>query len=135
VLTLCERRTLSKNLTLSYNNVIYQIQTKRAAYTMRNAHVEVRETSTGEVTIEYKGRALEHSVYREQEQHQAKVVPSKKGSRTVVASLAPLRLYRELHASQGATWRTLYPAQVGDIPTLRIWVTFLLWVYTAGANP
>jgi hypothetical protein len=28
VLTLCERRTLSKNLTLSYNNVIYQIKTK-----------------------------------------------------------------------------------------------------------
>lgn len=77
VLTLCERRTLSKNLTLSYNNVIYQIKTKRAAYTMRNAHVEVRETSSGEVTIEYKGHALEHSVYREQEQHQAKVVPSK----------------------------------------------------------
>jgi transposase len=77
VLTLCERRTLSKNLTLSYNNVIYQIQTKRAAYTMRNAHVEVRVTSTGEVTIEYKGRALEHRVYREQEQHQAKIIPSK----------------------------------------------------------
>ena len=77
VLTLCERRTLSKNLTLSYNNVIYQIKTKRATYTMRSAHVEVRETSTGEITIEYKGRPLEHSVYREQEQHQAKVVPSK----------------------------------------------------------
>lgn len=77
VLTLCERRTLSKNLTLSYNKVIYQIQTKRAAYTMRNAYVEVRETSTGEITIEYKGRALEYTVYREQEQHQAQVVPSK----------------------------------------------------------
>jgi hypothetical protein len=76
VLTLCERRTLSKNLTLSYNNGVYQSKTKRAAYTMRNAQVEVREASTGEVTIEYKGRALEHSVYREQEQHQAKVVPS-----------------------------------------------------------
>jgi hypothetical protein len=55
VLTLCERRTLSKNLTLSYNNVIYQIKTKRAAYTMRNAHVAVRETSSGEVTIETRG--------------------------------------------------------------------------------
>ncbi len=77
VLSLCERRTLSKNLTLSYNNVIYQIKTKRAAYTMRSAHVEVRETSTGGITIEYKGRPLEHTVYRKQEQHQAKVVPSK----------------------------------------------------------
>lgn len=77
VLTLSERRTLSKNLTLSYNKVIYQIQTKRAAYTMRSAHVEVRETSTGEITIEYKGRPLEYTVYREQEQHQARVVPAK----------------------------------------------------------
>ena len=77
VLTLCEWRTLSKNLTLSYKNVIYQIQTKRAVYTMRNAYVEVRETSSGEITIEYQGRPLEHSVYREQEQHQAQVVPSK----------------------------------------------------------
>jgi hypothetical protein len=38
---------LSKNLTLSYNRVIYQIKTKRAAYTTRHAHVEVRETSKG----------------------------------------------------------------------------------------
>lgn len=45
---------------------------------MRNAHVEVRETSNREVTIEYKGRPLEHSIYRDQEQHRAKVVPSKK---------------------------------------------------------
>jgi len=77
VLTLCERRTLSKNLTLSYNNVIYQIQTKRASYTMRSAKVEVREKSTGEITLEYKGRPLEHTVYQEHEQHQAKVVPAK----------------------------------------------------------
>jgi transposase len=77
VLVLCERRTLSKNLTLSYDNVIYQIKTKRAAYTMRSAHVEVRETSSGEIVIEYKGRPLEYSVYREQEQHQAKVTPAK----------------------------------------------------------
>jgi len=77
VLTLCERRTLSKNLTLSYNKVIYQIQTKRAAYTMRNAQVEVRETSNGTITIEYKGRVLEYTVYLQQEQHQAQVVPAK----------------------------------------------------------
>jgi transposase len=77
VLTLCERRTLSKNLTLSYNNVIYQIKTKRAAYTMRGAHVEVRENSRGEITIEYKQRALEYTIYGEQEQQQAKVVEAK----------------------------------------------------------
>ena len=77
VLTLCERRTLSKNLTLSYNNVIYQIKTKRATYTMRGAHVEVREKSSGEITIEYKKRALEYTIYSEKEQQQAKVVEAK----------------------------------------------------------
>lgn len=77
MLTLCEQRALSKNFTLSYNSVIYQIKTKRAAYTMRGAQVEVRETSTGEVTIEYKGRRLDYSVYREQEQLQSRVTPSK----------------------------------------------------------
>jgi transposase len=93
ILTLCERRTLSKNLTISYQNVIYQIETKRAAYTMRGAHVEVRETSAGEIRIEYEGQALADSVYREQEQQQGAVTPAKlidaaltrsssKGSRT-----------------------------------------------------
>jgi hypothetical protein len=77
VLTLCERRTLSKNLTLSYNNVIYQIKTKRSAYTMRGAHVEVREKSNGEITIEYKQRPLEYTIYCEQEQQQGKVIEAK----------------------------------------------------------
>jgi transposase len=77
ILVLRERRTLSKNLTLSYHNVIYQIATSRAAYTMRGAHVEVREASGGEISIEYQGRALPYSVYAEQEQRQAQVTASK----------------------------------------------------------
>jgi transposase len=77
VLTLCERRTLSKNLTLSYNNVIYQINSKRPAYTMRGAHVEVREKHSGELTIEYKQRSLEYTIYGEHEQQQGKVVEAK----------------------------------------------------------
>lgn len=77
ILALCERRTLSKNLTLSYDNVIYQITTKRAAYTMRGAHVEVRETGGGEISIEYKGTALAYSVFSEQERRQARVTPAK----------------------------------------------------------
>lgn len=77
ILTLCERRTLSKNLTLSYNNMIYQIKTKRSAYTMRKAQVEVRENQAGEITIEYQQRPLEYTIYCEQEQQQAKVVEAK----------------------------------------------------------
>ena len=77
LLTLCARRTLSKNLTLSYNNVIYQIKTKRSAYTMRKAQVEVRENHRGEITIEYKRRPLQYTVCREQEQQQGKVIEAK----------------------------------------------------------
>jgi hypothetical protein len=36
-------------VTLSYNNVIYQIKTKRSAYTMRKAQVEVRKNHRGEI--------------------------------------------------------------------------------------
>ena len=96
VLTLCERRTLSKNLTLSYNNVIYQIKTKRPSYTMRGAHVEVREKNNGELTIEYKQRPLEYSIYSEQEQQQAKVVEAKLLQPAAVRAAAQPKQKREL---------------------------------------
>ena len=57
--------------------MIYQINSRRPAYTMRGAHVEVREKSNGELTIEYKQRPLEYTIYCEHEQQQAKVVEAK----------------------------------------------------------
>jgi hypothetical protein len=44
---------------------------------MRGAHVEVREKSTGEINIEYKGKPLAYSVDREQEREQSQVTASK----------------------------------------------------------
>jgi hypothetical protein len=77
ILSWCETRVLSKNLTLSYAGRLYQVKTNRAAYTMRGARVEVRETRAGEVGIEYKGRPLPFSVHLEQEKEQARVVGPK----------------------------------------------------------
>jgi len=77
ILSRCETRVLSKNLTLSYSGRVYQLKTDRAAYTMRGARVEVRETSAGEVSIEYKGRPLAFSLHREQEREQGRVVEPK----------------------------------------------------------
>jgi hypothetical protein len=57
--------------------VIYQIKTRRAAYTMRQAHIEIRETSVGEITVEYKGKPLEYSIYREQERKPSQATPTK----------------------------------------------------------
>ena len=77
IFSLCESRRLTKTLSLSYEGVIYQIQTKRAAYTMRGARVEVRKTSTGEVSIEYKGKPLSFSPGRKQERKQGRIVAPK----------------------------------------------------------
>lgn len=77
ILSWCETRVLSKNLTLSYDGCVYQIKTDRAAYTMRGTRVEVRETEAGEVSIEYKGRPLAISLYQRQEREQGQVVEPK----------------------------------------------------------
>jgi len=71
-----EQRILSKNLTLQYEKVIYQIQTSRPSYAMRKAPVTMCENTQGEVTILYKGQPLDYTVYQKQ-QRQAEVVSSK----------------------------------------------------------
>ena len=76
ILTVQETRVLSKNLTLNYNKVIYQIQTARPTYALRKAQVIVRENRLGEIAIEYKGKALSYTVYHQQAR-QAEVVSSK----------------------------------------------------------
>ena len=69
------QRRLSKQLTLSYENRIYQIVTDRPTYAMRHAVVTVQEDAGGPVTIRYKGRMLS---YRIIERHpKSEIVDSK----------------------------------------------------------
>jgi hypothetical protein len=76
IFTLQEQRILSKNLTLQYKNVVYQIQTSRPSYAMRNAPVTVCENDQGQVNILYKGQPLDYTIFQKQ-QRQAEVVSSK----------------------------------------------------------
>jgi transposase len=76
IFTLQQPRTLSKNLTLQYKRVIYQIQTARPSYALRQAQVTVCENAQGEITILYKGKSLNFSIFLKQ-QHQAQVLSSK----------------------------------------------------------
>ena len=76
IFTKQKMRILSKNLTLQYMKVIYQIQTSRPSYAMRKAQVTVCEDPQGEITILYKGRPLDYTVFHKQ-QRQAEVVTSK----------------------------------------------------------
>ena len=76
IFSLQDTRILSKNLTLQYKKVIYQIQTARPTYALRKAQVTVCENAQGDITILYKGKPLNYSVFRKQ-QRQAEVLTSK----------------------------------------------------------
>ena len=76
IFSLQNPRILSKNLTLQYNNVIYQIQTTRPTYALRKAQVTVCENPHGDIAILYKGNPLDYSIFHKQ-QRQAEVVKSK----------------------------------------------------------
>lgn len=76
ILTIQEPRVLSKNLTVQYHNAIYQIRTTRPGYALRHARVIVCENRRQEITIEYKGKPLDYTVYRPAPR-QAQVVSSK----------------------------------------------------------
>ncbi len=71
-----EPRILSKNLTLQFHKTVYQIQTERSTYTLRNAQVLVCLTAQGELTILYNGKTLPYTVYNQQA-HQAEIVSTK----------------------------------------------------------
>jgi transposase len=80
ILTWQEPRLLSKNLTVQFRNVVYQIQTDRPAYALHKAPVTVCQNEQGKVTILYKGEELTYTIFRKQER-QAEVVTSKQVAR------------------------------------------------------
>jgi transposase len=76
ILTWQEPRTLSKNLTLQFQKTVYQIQTNRPSYALRNAQVTVCVNAQEEMTILYHGKALSYSIYKQQTK-QAQIVSAK----------------------------------------------------------
>lgn len=83
-----ETRILSKNLTIQYNKVIYQIQSDRPSYALRKAQVLICEKPSGEITILYKGKPLNYSVFHKQ-LRQSQVVSSKNIDRHLNQSKSP----------------------------------------------
>ena len=68
ILAMQTSRVLSKNLTLQYDNAVYQIQTTRPGYAMRNAQVIVlAKEREGAITISYQGLTdLNYSIHHVQ---------------------------------------------------------------------
>ena len=76
ILTRQKIGTLSKNLTVQSNRIIYQIQSDRPDYALRNAQVTVCENANGEVTILYNHKPLPYTIFHRASQ-QAEVVDTK----------------------------------------------------------
>jgi transposase len=83
ILTWQETRLISKNLTVQFKNVVYQIQTDRPAYALHNVRVTICQDVHGHVAILYKGKTLEFTIFQKQER-QAQVVTAKQVDRALI---------------------------------------------------
>ena len=80
--------TLSKNLTVQFNKVIYQIQSNRPGYALRNVLVTLCENSKGAVTILYKNKPLAYAIFQKSPR-QAEVVDTKTLDRQIKPPMSP----------------------------------------------
>lgn len=76
ILTWQETRTVSKNLTVQFENVVYQIQTERPTYALRNAIITVCADAQHNITLLYKGKSLPYAIFHTQTK-QSEVVLAK----------------------------------------------------------
>jgi transposase len=76
IFTWRESRTLTKNLTLQFHHLVYQIQVERPSYAMRKAVVTVSVDLQRQVSILYKGQSLPYITYHCQAK-QSPIVPTK----------------------------------------------------------
>lgn len=123
ILTWQETRTLSKNLTLQFEKVVYQIQTDRPTYAMRQAVVTVCKDAQQNITIRYQGKSLPYTIYHQQAK-QADVVAAKHldqalKEKRVPTIPAPDHPWRKGFATPLSKKRQNVPAsRDGDISTL-----------------
>jgi transposase len=95
-----EPRLLTKNLTLQFKKIVYQIQTDRPAYALRKVAVTVYQDAQGKVTIRYKGAQLAYTIFQKQE-HQSEVVTSKQVE----------HLRKPFHPAPDHPWRENFSAK------------------------
>ena len=122
ILTWQETRTLSKNLTLQFEKVVYQIQTPRPTYALRHARVTVCLNADQQVTILYKGQPLAFTVFQPQTQ-QAKVVAAKDLNQTLDSNAkqtpykpAPDHPWRSWVLSKKSQAAATTPSKMMDTP-------------------
>mgnify|MGYP000335681809 CR=1 FL=1 len=119
ILTWQAIRTISKNLLVQFENVVYQIQTERPTYAMRNAIVTVCADAKKNITLLYKGKVLPYTIFHKQAK-QSEVVLAK-DLNTVIETVpfkpAPDHPWRTFKLSKNKS-RNVPAPRGGDISTL-----------------
>lgn len=88
ILTRQDTRLLSKNLTIQFNKIIYQIQSDRPDYALHNAQVTICENAQGVVTILYKNKSLPYTIFKKLP-HQAESVDTKNLNHVLQTPMPP----------------------------------------------
>ena len=82
ILTHQKAAHLSKNLTVQFKNLVYQIHSNHPDYALRQAPVTVCENAQGEISILYKSQPLAYTIFRKSPR-QALVVDAKTLDRVI----------------------------------------------------
>jgi transposase len=122
ILTWQETRTLSKNLTLQFQKTVYQIQTDRPTYALRQAQVTVCVNVQEELTVLYNGKALAYTIYKQQAK-QAEIVSAKQLDQALQQTCLPPKPtpdhpWRRGFATPLSKRGSVIPASAGDISIL-----------------
>jgi hypothetical protein len=64
IFSIQETRTASKNLELSYDHMVYQIQVFSQGYALRHAKILVCKDLTGNISLVYKNKKLDYKCYQ-----------------------------------------------------------------------
>ncbi len=115
ILTWQETRIISKNLSVQFKNVVYQIQTNRPTYALRKAKVTVCLKADSEVAILYKGKELAYTIFKKQTK-QSEILSSKDIDRKVD------KVRKQYKPAADHPWRTGFSTPLSgpkaDISTL-----------------
>ncbi len=119
ILTWQVTRTISKNLLVQFENVVYQIQTERPTYAMRNAVVTVCADPKQNITLLYKGKSLPYTIFHKQAKQSEVVIA--KDLNTVIETIpfkpAPDHPWRTFNLSKNKS-RNVTAPRGGDISAL-----------------
>ena len=121
ILSWQEQGTVSKNLTLQFENVVYQIQTERPTYALRKALVTICVDLQHNIALLYNGKSLPYNVFHKQTK-QSEVVIAKELNKIIPPKThkpAPDHPWRTFSLSNNKS-RNVPAARGGDISTFII---------------